>query len=97
MGNFESVVNAANSIIWSNALIYLLLLIGIFFSIRMRLFQVRTFERYGQKPAIDALKDYEKQKAEGKDPVFNPVLLGIKNADFWEHEYPNDTASPNKE
>lgn len=35
------------------------------------------------KPAIVALKDYEKQKKEGKDPQFNPTELGIKNADFW--------------
>jgi AGCS family alanine or glycine:cation symporter len=40
-----------------------------------------------QKPALLALKDYEKQKKEGKDPVFDPVHLGIKNADFWVHEY----------
>jgi AGCS family alanine or glycine:cation symporter len=50
-----------------------------------------------QKPAIDALKDYEKQKAEGKDPVFNPVSLGIKDADFWENEYHDDTTSQSKE
>ncbi|MEK5232943.1 alanine/glycine:cation symporter family protein [Lysinibacillus sp. FSL K6-0232] len=35
------------------------------------------------KPAIIALKDYEKQKKEGKDPVFDPRKLGIKGADFW--------------
>jgi len=35
------------------------------------------------KPAIVALKDYEKQKKEGKDPVFDPRELGIKGADFW--------------
>ncbi|MBP9215127.1 MAG: alanine:cation symporter family protein [Chitinophagaceae bacterium] len=40
-----------------------------------------------QKPALASLKDYERQKKEGKDPVFNPVTLGIKNADFWEKEY----------
>ncbi len=40
-----------------------------------------------QKPAILSLKDYEKQKAAGKNPVFDPVALGIKDADFWEHEY----------
>ncbi|WP_369901054.1 alanine/glycine:cation symporter family protein [Bacillus manliponensis] len=40
-----------------------------------------------QKPALLALKDYEKQKKEGKDPVFQPKELGIENADFWEHEY----------
>ncbi|MFF2459193.1 alanine/glycine:cation symporter family protein [Peribacillus simplex] len=39
------------------------------------------------KPALIALKDYEKQKKAGVDPVFNPKALGIKNADFWEHEY----------
>jgi len=46
-----------------------------------------------QKPALLALKDYEKQKAEGKDPVFHPASLGIKDADFWEHEYDNQSAS----
>jgi len=50
-----------------------------------------------QKPALLALKDYEKQKAEGKDPVFHPVSLGIKDADFWEHEYNNLTGSQKKE
>ncbi|QOT00350.1 alanine:cation symporter family protein [Brevibacterium sp. JNUCC-42] len=43
-----------------------------------------------QKPALLALKDYEKQKKEGKDPVFNPQEIGIKNADFWENEYKKD-------
>ncbi|MEG0383319.1 MAG: alanine/glycine:cation symporter family protein [Solibacillus sp.] len=36
------------------------------------------------KPALIALKDYEQQKKEGKDPVFDPIKLGIKNAKFWE-------------
>ncbi len=36
------------------------------------------------KPALLALKDYEKQKKEGKDPQFDPRPLGIKNATFWE-------------
>ncbi len=38
------------------------------------------------KPALKALKDYEEQKKQGIDPVFDPVKLGIKNADFWEKE-----------
>ena len=38
------------------------------------------------KPALVALKDYERQKKEGKDPVFHPGKLGIKNADYWEQE-----------
>jgi AGCS family alanine or glycine:cation symporter len=40
-----------------------------------------------QKPALTALKDYEAQKKERLEPVFNPTLLGIKDADFWEFEY----------
>ena len=42
------------------------------------------------KPALITLKDYEKQKKKGLDPVFDPKSLGIKNADFWEHEYVRD-------
>ncbi len=36
-----------------------------------------------RKPALLALKDYEQQKKLGLDPVFNPLKLGIQNADFW--------------
>lgn len=39
------------------------------------------------KPALKVLKDYDNQIKEGKDPVFDPVKLGITNADFWEKEY----------
>ncbi|MBT3182633.1 MAG: alanine:cation symporter family protein, partial [Deltaproteobacteria bacterium] len=35
------------------------------------------------KPALKALRDYERQKSEGLDPTFDPKKLGIKNADFW--------------
>lgn len=35
------------------------------------------------KPALIVLKDYERQKKEGKDPSFDPQPLGIKEADFW--------------
>ncbi|WML39247.1 alanine/glycine:cation symporter family protein [Neobacillus sp. OS1-2] len=41
------------------------------------------------KPAFKVLKDYEAQLKDGKDPVFDPVKLGIKNADYWEHEHSN--------
>ena len=36
-----------------------------------------------QKPALIALRDYERQKKQGLDPVFDPDALGIRNADFW--------------
>jgi alanine or glycine:cation symporter, AGCS family len=39
------------------------------------------------KPALIALKDYEEQKKQGLDPVFNSKKLGIKNAEYWEDEY----------
>lgn len=49
------------------------------------------------KPALKVLKDYEDQKKEGKDPVFDPVKLGIKDADFWKQEYkPEELAESNQ-
>ncbi|WP_019155736.1 alanine/glycine:cation symporter family protein [Robertmurraya massiliosenegalensis] len=48
------------------------------------------------KPALAVLKDYEEQKKAGKDPVFDPVKLGIKGADFWEKEYKYPGVEGNK-
>ncbi|XEC95811.1 alanine/glycine:cation symporter family protein [Paenibacillus tarimensis] len=42
------------------------------------------------RPALAILKDYEAQKKAGVDPVFDPVKLGIRDADFWEKEYQYD-------
>ncbi|MDG2525772.1 alanine/glycine:cation symporter family protein [Stenotrophomonas sp. HITSZ_GD] len=36
-----------------------------------------------RKPALIALRDYERQKKLGLDPVFDPDAVGIRNADFW--------------
>ncbi|MEG0820245.1 MAG: alanine/glycine:cation symporter family protein [Burkholderiaceae bacterium] len=36
-----------------------------------------------QKPAFLALRDYERQRAAGIEPVFHPEALGIANADYW--------------
>lgn len=38
------------------------------------------------KKAFASLKDYETQSAQGLDPQFDPVRLGIKNADYWLEE-----------
>ena len=38
-----------------------------------------------QQPAYKALWDYEKQKKEGLDPVFDPLELDIVGATFWEN------------
>ncbi|WP_432663490.1 alanine/glycine:cation symporter family protein [Wukongibacter baidiensis] len=40
-----------------------------------------------QKVGFKTLDDYEEQKAQGKDPVFDPKKLGIENADFWVNDY----------
>lgn len=40
-----------------------------------------------QKPALAALKDYEKQKKAGIDPQFNPKDIGVNNAPLWEELY----------
>lgn len=37
------------------------------------------------RKAFEALRSYERQKKEGKEPVFDPKEIGIKDgADFWE-------------
>lgn len=39
-----------------------------------------------RKPALLALKDYQLQKKQGKDPKFNAEALGIKNTTEWKNE-----------
>ncbi|MFI8743879.1 alanine/glycine:cation symporter family protein [Pseudomonas sp. NPDC077186] len=39
------------------------------------------------RPALKALKDYEQQRKAGQKPTFKPSSIGLKDADFWEHEY----------
>lgn len=43
MDDFRAFVSMLNSVIWSDVLIYLLLVVGVYFSVRMRFFQVRLF------------------------------------------------------
>jgi AGCS family alanine or glycine:cation symporter len=33
---------------------------------------------------VATLRDYEKQRKAGLDPVFDPQKLGIKNAELWD-------------
>ena len=44
------------------------------------------------KTGVLTLKDYEAQKKQGLDPVFDPQALGIKNADLWMDIKKNYTA-----
>ena len=36
------------------------------------------------KPALRALRDFERQEKLGVDPVFDPKVAGIENAELWE-------------
>lgn len=49
------------------------------------------------KPALIALKDYDQQRKNKIDPIFDPKKLGIKNATSWENDSPltsNQKADP---
>jgi hypothetical protein len=48
------------------------------------------------KTALKVFKDYEKQKKAGIEPVFDPVKLGIKGADFWEEKIKEDNLKAKK-
>ena len=46
--------------------------------------QLRKYIAEEQGLALGALKDYEAQKAEGKNPVFKAETVGLKGkVDFW--------------
>jgi len=48
------------------------------------------------KPTLKVLKDYETQKKAGKDPVFDPIKVGISGADFWEEKCRENRSSKGK-
>ncbi|HEV7330571.1 MAG TPA: alanine/glycine:cation symporter family protein [Flavisolibacter sp.] len=39
-----------------------------------------------RKPALKAFQDYQRQRKQGLEPVFEPGRLGIRNAKVWENE-----------
>jgi len=39
------------------------------------------------RQAFKALKSYERQKKEGKEPVFDPKEIGAKGTEFWESRH----------
>lgn len=50
-----------------------------------------------QKPALAALRDYERQRKAGtKEPSFDPEALGIRNAEFWNDKLRDDAESRGK-
>lgn len=45
---------------------------------------------YLGKIPFKCLKDFQEQKRAGKNPIFHPEKIGVKNAEFWnniESEY----------
>ncbi|MFI6866596.1 alanine/glycine:cation symporter family protein [Nocardia sp. NPDC050406] len=49
-----------------------------------------------QQPAYKALRDYERQRKSGLDPVFDPLALKIPGATFWETYEPTGGKDPVK-
>lgn len=47
-----------------------------------------------QKPALLALRDYEKQKEAGIEPRFDPEALGIRHAEFWRKRRADESQPP---
>ncbi|GAA1861882.1 amino acid carrier protein [Brevibacterium marinum] len=45
-----------------------------------------------QQPAFKLLRDFERQKKQGLDPVFDPNSLNVRNAEFWEKRLAGDKA-----
>lgn len=39
------------------------------------------------RQAFKALKSYERQKKDGKEPVFDPKEIGVEGAEFWERRH----------
>ena len=39
------------------------------------------------RQAFKALKSYERQKKEGKEPIFDPKEIGVEGAEFWEKRH----------
>jgi len=39
------------------------------------------------RKAFKALKSYERQKKEGKEPIFDPKEIGVEGAEFWEKRH----------
>ena len=35
------------------------------------------------RPALKVLRDFDRQKKAGQDPIFDPRIAGVENADFW--------------
>lgn len=48
-----------------------------------------------RKPILKCLKDYEQQLKTTKEPIFNSLKAGIKNAKFWENYPDNDVQKDN--
>lgn len=43
--------------------------------------------------ALKTLKDFDTQRRQGRNPVFDPVKLGIKHANFWEEMHAEATVT----
>lgn len=87
MSFFEDFVAGANAIVWSNALIFLLMAAGIYFSIRMRFFQVRLVKEMlrlmlGGKKSKEGISSFQALAVSLSGRVGTGNIAGVATAIF---------------
>ncbi|MGC1240029.1 MAG: alanine/glycine:cation symporter family protein [Chryseosolibacter sp.] len=87
MNFVESFVAGANAIVWSNALIFLLMAVGIYFSVRMRFFQVRMVKEMirlmvGGKKSDEGISSFQALAVSLSGRVGTGNIAGVATAIF---------------
>src|SRR5687767_10847565 len=87
MTYLESFVAGANAIIWSNVLIFLLMAVGIYFSVRMRFFQVRMVKEMmrlmvGGKKSKEGISSFQALAVSLSGRVGTGNIAGVATAIF---------------
>ncbi len=81
----EKIISYLNDALYGYILIILLILAGLYFTLRTKFVQFRIpVIIYLGKYAIRALNDYTEQRKLGKDPVFYAKNIGLPHeVDYW--------------
>lgn len=87
MDNFENFVAGANAIVWSDVLVFLLLAVGIYFSVRMRFFQVRMVKEMvrlmiGGKKSSEGISSFQALAVSLSGRVGTGNIAGVATAIF---------------
>jgi AGCS family alanine or glycine:cation symporter len=87
MEYLEKFVSGANAIIWSDALIFLLMAVGIYFSVRMRFFQIRLIKdmvrlMVGGKKSKEGISPFQALAVSLSGRVGTGNIAGVATAIF---------------